>query len=82
MENAADRKLPRGGCRDRVLSFATCEGESVKARSYSRNPERDAEIWRLRREGITYRVIATRFGLTAERVRQVCVCEARRAVKP
>lgn len=35
-------------------------------------PERDAEIFRLRKEGLTLRSIGERFGISGGRVRQIC----------
>ena len=34
--------------------------------------QRDEEIWRLRKEGVTYSQIAKQFDLSSDRVRQIC----------
>ena len=54
----------------------------MKIAKYSKNPKRDWRIWSLRRQGFTYAHIAKVFDLTDERVRQICVAQSMRGVKP
>lgn len=41
-------------------------------------PDRDRAVWAERKRGDIYRIIAERHGISKERVRMICVREARR----
>lgn len=44
--------------------------------------KRNTEIFNLRKSGLTYKTIGTKFGVTPERVRIICLNELRRINRP